>query len=292
MNIVIIGALATLGLVQQTDTVVPVGDATLLDVQSLGGTVVVDVWERSEVRVRAEHSRRAFVEIERRGRRIAVEPGALRGPGNLVDFRITVPASMDLKVEGMMVSITIDGAGGEVEAETLDGDVTVRGGRGTVKVASMTGTVLVEGAEGLIEVESAAGSVRVVNSSGEIVGESAGGDIVMERVRATSVDVGSVGGTIWYDGTFAAGGTYFFGSHGGSVTLVVPQGTTARFDLATLHGPVYDNLQGEMRRAPSGRRHTLETGSGAGAIVEVETFGGRINVVRKGTEGEAPRTRR
>lgn len=290
MNGVVIGALMALTMVQQTDTTVAVDGATLLDVESMAGTIVVNVWERDEVRIQADHSRRTHIDVSHRGSRISVEADAERGPASRADFQITMPATMDLKVEGYMVSITVDGVMANVEAETLDGDVTVRGGRGTIKVASMSGIVLVEGAEGDIEVESAARDVRILDSSGTIVGETMGGNIVLQNVRASSVDVGSVGGHIWYDGTYQANGTYFFGSHGGGVTLVVPQGTSAQFDLSTVHGDIQDNLDGEMREADPRDVYTLEVGGG-GAIVEAETFGGWIHVVRKGTEGEPPEAR-
>jgi hypothetical protein len=287
MNGVVIGAVMALGMFQQTDTVIPVGDARAINVETTGGTIVVDVWDRDEVRIQGEHSRRTFVDIRRRGAVIDVEPEARRGPANLVDFHITVPASLALDLEGMYTDITVEGAAGDVSAETLEGDITIRGGRGTVSVSTMTGEVLIEGADGLIEVETAAHDVRIVDSGGEIVGESMGGDFSLENVRATSVDIGTVGGRLYYDGPLHAGGTYFFGSHGGSITLVVPEGTSAQFDLSTIHGSIFDNVRGEMQRSEGGRRHSFEVGGG-GALVEVETFGGRIMVVRKGTEGDIP----
>jgi hypothetical protein len=287
MNGVVIGAVMALSMMQQTDTVIPVGDARSVSVEATGGTILVDVWDRDEVRIQGEHSRRTFVEIRRRGGVIDVEPEARRGPANLVDFHITVPATMAVDLEGMYTDITVEGAGGDVSAETLEGDITIRGGRGTVSVSTMTGEVLIEGAEGFIEVESAAHDVRITDSAGEIVGESMGGDFVLENVRATSVDIGSVGGRLYYDGALQPEGTYFFGSHGGSITLVVPEGTSAQFDLSTIHGSIFDNLRGEMQRSEGGRRHTIEVGTGA-ALVEVETFGGRIMVVWKGTEGDIP----
>jgi hypothetical protein len=281
------GALMALGMIQQTDTLIPVEGATLLDLQAMSGSVVVEVWDRPEVSVRAEHSRRTSVRIDRRGSRIALEAEARRGPANHVDYQLTVPASMNLKIEGMLVSITVNGALGTVEAETLQGDVAVYGGRGNIKAASMSGSVLVEGAEGSIDVESVAGSIRIVNSSGDIVGETIGGPITLDGVRAASVDLGSVGGDIWYDGTFAPGGTYFFGTHGGVVTLVVPDGAGAQFEVSTVMGSIFDNLGGDMRESERGERARFESGDG-GAIVEVETFGGRVHILRQGTEGDVP----
>jgi hypothetical protein len=68
------------------------------------------------------------------------------------------------------------------------------------------------------------------------------------------------------------------------VTLIVPEGAAATFNLATIYGSITTNLNGEIERLPGGRRNALTVGGG-GALVEVEPFGGRIAVVRQGTEG-------
>ena len=151
-------------------------------------------------------------------------------------------------------------------------------------VSATTGEVLVEGAEGEIEVETAAGDIRFVNVGGNVVAESAGGDIFFEGSRATSVDAGSTGGRLEYQGAFDPSGRYFFGSHGGSVLLVVPEGTSATFNLATIHGQITTNINGTTQRMERGQRNSITLGNG-GAVVEAETFGGRIAVMRQGTEG-------
>lgn len=287
MTGVVIGAMMALGMVQQTDTTFAVGEATRLEVDSPGGTIVVNVWDRQEIRIQAEHSTRTYVDIDRRGRTIDVEAEANRGPANIVDFVITVPRAFDLELDGMYTDITVEGSDGEVEAESLQGDVIIRGGRGVVKASSIQGRVLVEGSQGRVEAESAAAEIRIRNASGEILAESAGGDIILENIRATSVDVGNVGGRIYYSGSFAASGTYFFGSHGGSITLSLPESTAASMTLSTIHGSITSNLAGAPTRFERGQRNAFDVGGG-GAIVEVETFGGRIRVVRQGTEGAAP----
>jgi hypothetical protein len=117
-----------------------------------------------------------------------------------------------------------------------------------------------------------------------VVAESAGGNILFENSRATSVDAGSTAGRIQYQGLLQPNGRYFFGSHASSVTIVVPDGAAATFNLATIHGSIATNLNGDMQRLPGGSRNRLTVGSGS-ALVEVETFSGRIAVVRQGTEG-------
>jgi DUF4097 and DUF4098 domain-containing protein YvlB len=285
MNVILMGALVALTMAQQTDTIIPLAGATRLDVEADGGTIVVGTWERNEVRVQAAHSIRTFVSIRSRNGVIQIETDANRGPAGIADFNITVPSALDLSLEGMYTDITVEGANGAVEAETLQGDIIIRGGRGTIRADATTGEVLVEGAEGNIEVETAAGDIRFVDVGGTVVAESAGGDIFFENARATSVDAGSTGGRLQYQGTFQPAGRYFFGSHGGSVLLIVPDGTSATFNLASIHGSITTNVNnGTLQRLERGQRNSVTVGSG-GAIVEVETFGGRIAVMRQGTEG-------
>ncbi len=291
MNGMVIGALMVLGMAQQqTDTVLPLQGAKTLSVESPGGSIVVTGWDRNEIRVQAEHSHRTHVAVRRTrgGDRISLEAEATRGPATIVDFRLSVPRSLSLDLSGSYTDITVEGVNGEVSAETMQGDVTVRGGRGSVKVSSTTGKVLVDGAQGKIEAETAADDIRFVNVQGDVVGESAGGDILFENAQATSVDVGTTGGRISYDGTLVKGGTYYFGAHGGSITMIVPEGTGASISLATVYGSIVTNLNGPTEQLKGGKRQKLDVGGG-GAIVEIETFAGRISLMRKGTEGGLPK---
>jgi len=283
MNALVMGALVVLGMPQQTDTVFPVQGATSLEVESPGGRIVVTGWDRNEVRIQAEHSHRTYVDIRRRGDRITVEGDARRGPASIVDFTISVPRTMSVSLDGMYTDLTVDGVQGDVTAETLQGDVTVTGGAGEVKASATTGKVLVQGARGRIDTETAAGDIRLVDVSGEVVGESAGGSIIFENAHPKSVDVGTTGGHIRYEGVLDPAGTYYFGSYGGSVILVLPEGTAASMSLASVHSTAVTNLGGELQRFPSGDRHQVNV-NGGGAVVEIETFGGRIAVMRKGTE--------
>lgn len=290
----ILGAMVAATTVQQTDTTFAVGSAERLSVETLGGSVEVGVWDQDQVRVQAEHSRRTFIEVDRDGRDIQVESEARRGPANIVDYVITVPRGLDLDVEANYgdVIVSIEGSNAAVRIETVRGDVTVMGGRGSVEIDVTSGSVYVEGADGRIDIESSSADIQVVRSSGEIYAETAGGTIVLQDVSPIAVDVGSVGGRVHYSGELLADGMYFFGSHGGSITIVVPEDAAASFGVATVHGSITSNLRGEVEAMRAGERHEFEIGGG-GAIVEAETYGGRIRLLRRGSEGSgAPRIRR
>jgi hypothetical protein len=293
MNGVLIAALATLSMVQQTDTTFGASDARKLELKTPAGRIVVNGWDRSDVRVHAEHSSRTYVEIRRSrdGSLIRAEAEARRGPATIVDYEVWMPRALALEIDADMSDVTIEGVDGDVEVDVTRGDVSLRGGSGSVNVSSVTGKILVEATGGRIDAETAADEIRLVDVAGEVVAESAGGDIILEGSRASSVDVGSVGGRIYYDGDFQPGGTYFFGSHGGSVTIVVPEGTAATFSVSTVHGSIVSRLGEQPDELERGTRHRFDIGGG-GPLVEAETFGGRISLVRPGaTESRVPERR-
>lgn len=290
MNGMVMGALVALSMVQQTDTVFPAGGARTLELDLGGGSVVVTAWDRDEVRIQASHSTRTEVQVRRTrdGARIDVEAEARRAAGAaLVDYVVSIPRAMGVEVDAMAADVTIEGVGGGVEIDVTRGDLILRGGRGTASLNSTTGKILVEGWAGDVEAETAAGEIRLVEVTGAVGAESAGGDIILVRANTASVDVGTVGGRIHFEGRYQPGGTYLFGTHGGTLTLVVPEGTAATFRLATAYGSVLDATGATPQRYTGGQRHTVEKGGG-GALVEAETFGGRIVLVRPGGEGSSP----
>lgn len=289
MNGVVIGALMALGMFQQTDTVFPAGGARVLELDLSAGSVVVTGWDRDEIAVRADHSSRAEIRVHRSGdgARVEVEAEARRGPVTVVDYEISVPRRMGLDVSSMSADVSVEGVHGDLEIGVNMGDVSVRGGSGSAKLYSTTGKLHLEDFAGDVEAETAAGEIRLVRVSGAVGAESAGGDVILQEINSTSVDVGTVGGRIHYDGSYQPGGSYLFGNHGGTVTLVVPAGASAMFRLSTVFGTVVDARTDEPQRYEGGQRHRIQVGGGA-AQVEAETFGGRILLVRKGAEGSAP----
>ena len=270
--------LAAMALAQQgTDTTIALEGATALRMDTPGGSVAITTWDRPEVRIVADHSARTSVRVRRRGTTVAVESEARRGGPGIVDYRITVPASLDLAVEGQYVTVTVEGANGAVQVETTSGDITIRGGRGTVKANTVNGKIDVEGAEGRVDIETVGQGLRVANSSGEIYAESVGGPIVLENLRATTVEAGNVGGGIRFSGTLVSGGVYSFGTHGGPISIQVPPNSSATFNVASINGAISSDLPGSPTQFERGKRISFTVGGG-GPVVEAETFSGRITI--------------
>src|SRR6185503_13841066 len=85
----------------QTDTTISVSPGTRLKLENQGGDIVVHAWEKNQVRIQASHSRRPHVSVRLSGAVLSLEASADRGPSNMVDYELTVPSWMPLKLGGM-----------------------------------------------------------------------------------------------------------------------------------------------------------------------------------------------
>ena len=112
-------ALAALAVAQQTDTTFPVRAGSRLEVNNFGGEIAVRAWDRSEVRLHAEHSSRDRIEVSADGQVVTVKASNRRGPPQQVDYDITVPKGMALTLSGVYTDIRVTGVEAEISGETV-----------------------------------------------------------------------------------------------------------------------------------------------------------------------------
>lgn len=269
---------AALAVAPQTDTTFSVQPGARLEIRNTGGDLVVRTWDRDAVRIEAEHSSRTYVEVRNSGSVVRVQARSSLGPANIVDYRITVPASMSLDFSGMHSDVSVDGVQADVSVTTVQGDVTIRGGRGSVSARSVQGTVIVENSQGQIKASSTSDDVRVVDVSGDVSAETVSGDIYLERIRSSRVDAGTVSGDVYYDGAIQPRGRYSFVTHSGDVIASVQEGADVTVSVGTLNGDLNASFP-LPTRDDRGRRVTFTLGSGS-ARLELETFSGDVELRR------------
>jgi hypothetical protein len=293
---IVVGVLSASALVQQTDTIIDAGDAHRISVETFRGEVVVRSWDRNEIQIKADHPSSRYVDIRRRGSTVDIQVEAERGMGlaGSVDFELTIPAGMDLDVEGMAVEVDVQGVGGEVSIETIHGSIRVVGGRGSISLSSVNGEVTLEDAQGDMEITGVAGGVTVRDSEGDIMVEAVGGSITLENVRSGDIEAGTVGGSLRFEGEIQSDGVYNFGTHGGAIWLYLPADMNASVEAITLAGSIEVDFPGapsepSRSRGIPGLRESevsFQAGSGGGRV-EVESFGGTIHILRAGSGGDS-----
>lgn len=237
------------------------------------------------------------------------------------DLHIRVPVGKQVSVSTVSAGISIDGVGGAVNARSTSGEVGISGrpasaratstsGDVTVNVTTAgrvvarttSGTVRIRGSVGdAVSAESVSGDVVVTASTPEIRAKSVSGDVGLEgvrgRVSASTVSgdarvVGgqlqyasleSVSGDLLYEGGLSSGAAFDLESHSGDVTLVLPRGVAAHFDVQTFSGRIHSQFGGEVRRTSQygpGRELRFSTGGGGG-ILSIQTFSGTVKLQRR-----------
>jgi DUF4097 and DUF4098 domain-containing protein YvlB len=198
-----------------------------------------------------------------------------------VRFTVMVPRSAHVEASGVQTDIDIEGVTGDVDAETVQGEIRVAGG-GRLKLESVEGQILVSGARGRVQASTVNRGIQVSDVIGDLDLETVNGPIIVQKVQATSVDAATVNGRIVYDGTIRDGGDYALTTHNGAIWIVVPSGTNASVSVSTFNGEL-DTTFDLPRFDPDSRRRSYNFVLGNGkARVDLETFGGDINLRRPG----------
>ncbi len=146
------------------DTTVAVQSGARLDVNNFGGEIVVHTWNQNNVKVRSSHSSRSRVDVSTSASTVLVRTAGRRGPPSIVDLDITVPTWMAMSLSGTYTDISVDGAGGAVTAESVQGDIEVTGGTGNVALKSVEGGVTLAKTKGRIEVNSVEGDITITDA--------------------------------------------------------------------------------------------------------------------------------
>src|SRR5262245_34057635 len=265
----------------QTDETVAVQRGARLLVNNFAGDVLVRTWDKDSVRVVARHQARTRVSVRSTPTGVSVNASGTNGPQGSVDYEITAPGWMPIRVEGTYNFVTVEGAQAEVFANTVRGDISIKGGT-TVTAKSVEGEVRVEGARGKVSVNSVNEKVVIADTSGDVTAESINGRITMTGMEAKSVEASTVNGDIIYEGKLLEAGHYSFGTHNGNLSMGIPDNVNATFTIRTYQGSFSTDLplegvdRADVRR---GKRVTTALGNGS-ADVNLETFGGSIRLRR------------
>lgn len=267
--------------VQPADTVIPVEPGTRLELVNLTGNVDVQVWDRDAVAIAVDRGLRDVASITRSLSVIRVRTAAGRAVPRAVDFSVTVPAWMPVRVNGMNSHVTLDGTEADVTVETVRGDIRLTGGNGRVTLRSVQGSIDVRDSRGRIDLYTVNDRIRVSGAAGDLNVETVTGSITLERIESGHVDASTVTGSLIYDGAIRDGGRYQFTTHNGSVTLRIPAGTSATVSVATMNGRFESDFPVTLAPGQVSSRFEFSIGTGS-ARIDLQSFNGSIRLARRG----------
>ena len=276
------------------DTTFAFGRGGYVDLTQLSGDVVVETWDRPEVRVRA-WAELGRIESSFSANRVLLRMQPAERATTRRDrvgdsgYEVTVPAGVRVKVASISGDLRVTGTRAEVEASSTSGDVAIADGSGLTTIGTVSGDVTVLRLQGDLAVKTTSGDVDVRGADGEVRVSTVSGEVTLRQVGSRSVTAKTTSGDVTYEGDFARGGRYEFGTHSGDVWLVLPPGVSAEMSMQSFSGSMDTDfpvtLAAGARSATRPRTLEFAIGDG-GARVRAETFSGDVVLRRSGRERE------
>lgn len=268
------------------DTTVAFDRGGVVQLDQIGGDVVVTTWDRAEVRILA-YAEHAGIDARITRGRIVLGLQLDNGRNRIGEsrFEVTVPAGTRVKAASIRGSVAVDGVRGDVEASSTNGGVTVRDIEGRTTLASVAGSVTATDVVGSVSASSVSGSVSLRDVEGTVRASTVTGAIALRDVRARSVVAGTTNGSVTFQGPLERDGRYEFTSHAGTVSLLLAPDVGADLSIETYSGTLDTDfpvtLGPASRRGARPRSFELTLGDG-GARVVAQSFSGNVLLKRAG----------
>ena len=199
-------------------------------------------------------------------------------PGSTLEVR--VPRAARLYVKSITAGIEATGLTGELQAVSVSGAIRVDGGLRLLVAESMDGPLDVGGPIEITRITGGRGAVTLREAQGDLMVTTVAGPITATAGQVARAHLETVSGAISYEGGVEGRGTLEAVTHSGDVTLRLPAGLSAEYELQTFAGTMETNLFPKKNQHPPTDRGpwTFATGGG-GAQVTVRSFKGSIRVL-------------
>ncbi len=199
-----------------------------------------------------------------------------------VDFEITVPSSCDVQLQNSSGRVALQGTsgvmrvrtgGGSVHAHDLQGQIAMKTEadnlQGLIDLRTSGGRIEAQHLQGQINLHTGGSPIILGNTRGQLTTETGGGRIeVSQAALSGESSLKTGGGSITFDGSLDALGSYNFRTGGGKINLSLPGDAAFSLDAKTGGGTIHNEFGGN------------EVGNGPHAPLKLRTGGGGIRISR------------
>ncbi len=231
------------------------------------GSIQVETWEGTEVRIEARKGARGHDEAEARELLEQTEV-RIEERGNSVRISAETPRSRGL--EGHLVTVSFKlliPSDAQLDARTKNGAITVRGLSTRTRLETKNGAITARGVTGPLELESRNGSVKALDAKGSVRARTSNGSI---RVAIDGNDLG--------EGVRLE-------TRNGSIGLRLDSDVAASISARSRHSSVTSQIEGEVRKRT--RRSLALDMNGGGPWIDLESSSGRIRIVERERPSES-----
>ncbi len=254
-------------------------------VSNIAGSVTVNGWDRSEVRVTGSLGRNVkelYFDRDDDEITIKVKVPKKSGRGIDSDLTINVPHGSSVDVGTVSADIEVEGVNGDQKLQSVSGDIDAEFSGEDLYAESVSGDVEIQGddASGDTKVSSVSGDVVVSGVSGDISAEAVSGDVSVAGGTFDDVALDSVNGEIEFTGELAESGRLSAETVNGEIELRFAGTFSADVDVDTLNGRIRNCFGHEARKTSKygpGWELSFTEGSGS-ARVKVSTVNGGVSI--------------
>lgn len=205
------------------------------------GSLKINGWNRNEVRVFVkEGSKFGFKVLEKSKQNdpvwimlTSVETSKSNPATECIwgdEIEMDVPVNATINIKGRETKTAIDTVR-KVNVKSAGGDVNVRNVSEGVIAAIYVGDVTVEGSKGGISLETTTGNILVFEAGPSEIGDTfkaktSSGMISLQKVAHRQIEVGSISGSIAFNGDILNGGSYSLSTSNGSIRMSLPAATS------------------------------------------------------------------
>ncbi|MGI9036132.1 MAG: DUF4097 family beta strand repeat-containing protein [Pyrinomonadaceae bacterium] len=264
------------------------------------GNVKINGWQRDEIRAYASGGNEVGFSVRDKNKETG-KPNLLTVLG--YDPQKKTEAGFDECFSGERIeldvprgaSLNITGREGDVSISSVN-KAAVKNNEGNVFLNDIAQGVEVRNYQGDITVEKSRGAMTITNTNGNIVvfdtagsevgdalrAKTSSGGIVLQNVAQKQIEANSNTGSIKFDGAFASGGQYSFGTTNGAINLLIPADSS--FKIEAFYGGAF---QSEFPLKiftedvnPQAKRLIAAYGAGD-ASLSLRNLGGSIKIRKK-----------
>ena len=263
----------------------PTGEAPLITIENLSGSVVIEGWEKSEVAVTGTLGAGTDgIDFSGSNERVRVEVLYQKHDriprAEETDLVVRIPVKSAVSVKGVNLLISASNLIGTIEAETVNGEIRIGGSPESIRARNVNGEIRVDADCPRVGAESVSGAIVLRGDMREATAETVSGPIEVHSGVLGRGLLGSVSGNVRFEGRLAARGSLEIDSHSGSVVLLLPDGLSADVEVSTFSGGIENEFGAEAERtsryAP-GKRLRFQAGAGEGRI-RVQSFSGTVRL--------------
>lgn len=245
----------------------------IVTIHSPSGTVTVKAWTKSQVLVIAEiDSSDIDLDAVQTGDRVDIATRQLSNnisPADLrTDYQIDVPENAQLQIHNDTGGVSVANVLGDMSVETVAAPVDL------------------QDVAGYLTVRTVAGSFSCVRCVGRIEANSISGNFSFVDTRSLNIQARTSTGNIVFAGQFLPDGQYSLKNYSGVIELKFAPGDSFDLSATSLKGKVNNEASllrsnRSVRSAPRGADALFGTYNAGHAHVELASFDGTINIVKR-----------